>query len=128
MSKDNLEQKNLLSHFLDQTLFPSSDKELWLSYLVLKSKYPNITYWSFDGFHVDAIVDYEMKLILAQRGKEQATIYEWTGLFEWEEVRAVYSFNKDLYKLCSSEVVNYWMGFVGETTESKRKWISNFEE
>lgn len=80
MSKDNLREKNLLSHFLDQTLFPSSDKELWLSYLVLKSKYPNITYWSYDGFHVDAIVDYEIKLILVQHAKEQAAIYEWTGL------------------------------------------------
>jgi len=126
MSKDNLVGKNLLSHFLDQTLFPSSDKELWLSYLVLKSKYPNITYWSYDGFHVYAIVDYEMKLILAQRGNEQAAIYEWTGLFEWEKVRVVHSFDEDLYKLCSSEIVNCWMGIVGETVESKRKWVSTF--
>lgn len=50
-------------HYFDEVQRPSRDSNLWLSYLVLREIYPDLTYWSYDGYHVDALVDYSRNIL-----------------------------------------------------------------
>ena len=50
-------------HYFDEVLHPSLDSKVWLAYLVLNKVYPSLGYWSYDGYHVDALVDYERNLL-----------------------------------------------------------------
>lgn len=50
-------------HYFNEVLKPSRDSNSWLAYLVLREIYPSINYWSYDGFHVDALVDYSRNIL-----------------------------------------------------------------
>lgn len=45
-------------HYFDEVQQPSSDSNAWLAYLVLLVLHKNTSYWTYDGYHVDALVDY----------------------------------------------------------------------
>lgn len=118
----------LLMHFVDQTFSPSKDKELWLAYAVLNNKYSAVVYWCVDTFHVEAIVDQEHKLILAQRHGGQAELSKWEGDFEWDKLSPLHSFNKHIDTLTTTEIVNAWMQVMGETKESNQAYVNNFKK
>lgn len=50
-------------HYFDEVLQPSIDSESWLAYLVLRRLYKSTSYWSYDGYHVDALVDYNKDVL-----------------------------------------------------------------
>ena len=55
--------ESLGEHYFNEVLHPSLDSKVWLAYLVLNRIYPSLGYWSYDGYHVDALVDYENNLL-----------------------------------------------------------------
>ncbi len=55
--------ESLGEHYFDEVLNPSLDSKVWLAYLVLNRIYHSLGYWSYDGYHVDALVDYERNLL-----------------------------------------------------------------
>lgn len=50
-------------HYFNEIVNPSFDSDRWLAYLVLKQRHPTVSYWSYDGYHVDAIVDYTLNIL-----------------------------------------------------------------
>lgn len=121
-----MNNKNLLVHFVEQAITPTKDKDLWIAYLILNRKYPDVRYWAVDTFHVEAIVDYEQRLILGQRHGEYSKLSSWEGEFDWDKLNTLHEFNTDLEKLTAYEIVNTWMGAIGESLESKRTFINSF--
>ena len=126
MSK--FENDLLLMHFVDQTLFPQKDKELWLAYALLSNRYPTVVYWCIDTFHVEAIVDYKYNLILGQRHKEFSKLSTWEGEFDWDKLTTIHSFNKDIDSLTTHEIVTAWMEATGETKESKQAYVRSLKK
>lgn len=55
--------ESLGEHYFNEVINPSLDSKVWLAYLVLNRVYPSLGYWSYDGYHVDALVDYERTLL-----------------------------------------------------------------
>lgn len=50
-------------HYLSEVQRPSQDSEQWLASLCLRNLYPATTYWSMDGYHVHALVDYDRNIL-----------------------------------------------------------------
>lgn len=50
-------------HYLNEVQYSSQDSEQWLASLCLRNLYPSTTYWSMDGYHVHALVDYERNIL-----------------------------------------------------------------
>lgn len=61
MSNVTIEQ--IGTHCLQENQYPSSDKEQWMAYLCLNHLFPTTKYWSMDGYHVHALVDYEHNIL-----------------------------------------------------------------
>lgn len=50
-------------HLVSHSLFTDDDSEQFLSFIVLKHFYPNLTYWSWNGYSVSAFADYSKDLV-----------------------------------------------------------------
>ena len=50
-------------HYLNEVQHPSQDSEQWLASLCLRNLSPSTTYWSMDGYHVHALVDYDRNIL-----------------------------------------------------------------
>lgn len=50
-------------HYLSEVQRPSQDSEQWLASLCLRNLFPSTTYWSMDGYHVHALVDYDRNIL-----------------------------------------------------------------
>lgn len=61
MNQVSIEQ--LGNHYLNEVQYPSTDTEQWMAYLCLNHLFPSTTYWSMDGYHVHALVDYEKNIL-----------------------------------------------------------------
>lgn len=84
------------NHYFSEVLHPSSDSNAWLAYLVLKELYPSTTYWSYDGYHVDALVDYDRCIL-------------WEG--NWIKLvdrTVMYKKVKCLHKASTVEILKEW--------------------
>jgi len=73
----------LEGHLINEAFTPSLDHNAWVAYLVLNQRYPKLTYWSYDGYHVHALADYtndlvwrDNKLIRWSTKEELVTIQE----------------------------------------------------
>lgn len=94
MNKISIEQ--IGEHYLSEVQQPSTDSEQWLAWLCLNNLYPTTSYWSMDGYHVDALVDYG-KNILWERDRITTTD------------RAELLFGvKNFYHCTSGEIVRQW--------------------
>lgn len=51
------------NHYLSEVQHPSQDSEQWLAYLCLSNLFPKTSYWSMDGYHVHALVDYDKNIL-----------------------------------------------------------------
>ena len=50
-------------HMITEAYTPSTDSKAWVAYLVLHRRYPKLTYWSWDGYHVHALADYSRDIV-----------------------------------------------------------------
>lgn len=83
-------------HYLNEVQCPSQDSEQWLASLCLRNLFPSTTYWSMDGYHVHALVDYDMNILW--EGDEITTTDR------SELIRGV----KNFYKCTAHEIVLEW--------------------
>ena len=60
---NSISDKLFKQHILENTLFPQPDSNQFTAYLILKQKYPALTYWSMDGYSCDALADYDKNLV-----------------------------------------------------------------
>lgn len=85
-------------HMVDQHTSPDTDSDLWVAYIILLEKYPNLSYWSYDGYHAHALCDYSLK-----------TPYVWKGssIINWETKETDY-LTFDIESLTSREIIKIW--------------------
>ena len=102
--------KSLGSHFLQQTLYPDTDKEQWLAYLTLKEKYTSLTCQSMNGYHCEGIADYD-----------KGIRWEYDKVVDLESKEVILK-TEPFHTIPSEVIVNTWMKVMGETTKTKRLW------
>ena len=103
-------------HIIQQSIFPDADKELWTAFLVLKHRYPELTYWSWDGYHCHALADYSINLVW-----KEDTVLDWTTK------ETILTTSKKIWDYSTSEVCSIWMRVNGETEKTKRLWIGKYK-
>ena len=112
--------KTLVKHFIEQTVYPDKDSQQWLAFLVLKEKYPNLTYLSYDGYHCHGLADYSVNF-----NWQGSRIVVWDNSYTWREhMETAKQLEKDFEEYSSTGIVNIWMDLLGETEESKKAWIN----
>lgn len=50
-------------HMANEAVTPSLDFDAWWAYLTLSLTNPNITYLSYDGYHVHGLADYKQGVV-----------------------------------------------------------------
>lgn len=105
------------SHMVEQLLFPSQDKQLWLAVMALRTKYPNVSYWSFDGYHAQALCDYSLPTPMVWCDNRVRSWYNG----DYGDV--ILETPKHILDMQTDEICNIWLQAIGETEESKRDWI-----
>ena len=111
----NLNNNLLLRHFLTQSIFPSTDKEMYVAYLILNKRWSDVALWSMGGYHADAIVNYKERLLLDDRG-----LRKWEGDFDWSKC-SILKIYED--KPTTVELVTTWMKAVGESEWDMQRFI-----
>lgn len=112
MSK--LSDKLIKQHVLQQTFTPEHDSTQFLAYILLSQKYPNLTYWSMDGYSCDALADYNKDIVW-----DKHSVYEWTTK------KPLLTTDKRFWDCTTQEIIDVWTRVNGETTKTKREWIDN---
>ncbi len=103
----------LKKHIFEQMFLPEKDSNQFLAYILLRQKYPSLTYWSVDGYSCDALADYERDIIW-----DRCSVYEWTTK------KILFTTDKQFWDCTAQEIIDVWTRVNGETTKSKREWIS----
>lgn len=103
-------------HILRSVMFPEQDSEQWIAYLILKQKYPSLTYWSMDGYSCDALADYDKGLV-----------WKDNTLIDWESKQTIEHTTKMFWDCTTEEIVNTWMQLNGETRKTKREWLNRMK-
>ena len=103
-------------HILRSVMFPEQDSEQWIAYLILKQKYPSLTYWSMDGYSCDALADYS-----------KGIVWKDDTLIDWESKQTIEHTTKRFWDCTTEEIVNTWMQLNGETTKAKRDWLNRMK-
>lgn len=83
-------------HYLNEVQYPSKDSEQWLAYLCLSNIFQSTSYWSIDGYHVAAIVDY---------GRDMLWEYDKITSIDRSEVIGC---AKSLHEATAREIVLEW--------------------
>lgn len=113
--------KNLLKHFVEQSVIPDGDSQQWLAYVLLQTKYPKLTYLSFDGYHCHGIADYSEDKMFYWQDRYKG------GILNWREKIVILPLYKDFCDMSTFEIVNIWMDLCGETDETKKAFIESFK-
>lgn len=103
-------------HILEQALFPSEDCHQWMAFLVLKQKYPHLTYLSYNGYSCDGLADYS-KNIYWQDNK----------ILDWADKSVIMTTDRKFWEYGTNEICTLWMKVNGETTKTKREWVESFK-
>lgn len=69
---------------------------MWLAYLCLREIYPRVSYWSYDGYHVDALIDYD-----------RGILWEDTCVSSIDR-KTRYLTVPSIYKLTTSQIITIW--------------------
>lgn len=101
-------------HFIESTVRSHEDKERWLAYLVLKEKYPALTYWSHDGYSCDALADYSKNLV-----------WHDSEIVDWTTKQTISRTEKRFTSYTTSEICDVWMRANGETEKTKNEWLES---
>lgn len=109
----SMSDKLFKQHILENTLFPQPDSSQFTAYLILKQKYPALTYWSMDGYSCDALADYDKNLV-----------WDRESIIDWSTKEVIGKTAKSFWKCSTPEIVDVWMKLNGETTKTKKDWIS----
>ena len=99
MNKISVEQ--IGKHYLSEVQHASSDSEQWLAWLCLNNLYPTTKYWSMDGYHVHALVDYSRNIL-----------WEHDKIMTTDRAEVLLEV-KNFYKATSSEIVQQWKRIIG---------------
>lgn len=100
-------------HIIENALFPSPDSDRFVAYIILTSKYPELTYWSWDGYSCDALADYSKGLVWRD-----------SEVIDWQTRQIVATTVKSFWDCSTEEILATWMFLNGETTKTKRDWLS----
>jgi hypothetical protein len=107
-----ISDKLFKQHILEQSLFPSQDSDQFTAYLILKYKYPKLTYWSMDGYSCDALADYDKNIVWNRE-----------DIIDWSTKEVMAKTPKCFWKCTTPEIVDIWMRVNGETHKTKREWL-----
>ena len=110
--KSKITDKLFKQHILENTMLPGNDGQLWVAYIILSQKYPELTYWSWDGYSCDALADYSINLVW--RDKE---------IIDWTTKQVIAITEKNFWETDTTSIVNTWMRMCGETTKTKMGWL-----
>jgi len=102
----------LEQHYIQQALFPDTDSEQWLAYLTLKEVYPELTYWSYDAYHCQALADYS-KGIVWDRDK----------VIDWHTKEVLLTTDKMFWECTRAEICKVWLRVNGETFKTKLRYL-----
>ncbi len=103
----------LKKHILESTITPGMDGQQFMAYIILSQKYPNLTYWSWDGYHCHALADYSINLVW--KDKE---------VIDWTTKEVIATTDKNFWESDTTTIVQTWMKFNGETTKTKQDWLN----
>ena len=101
-------------HFIESTIRSHEDKGRWLAYLILKEKYPALTYWSHDGYSCDALADYSKNLVW----------HDWY-IVDWTTKGAIIRTENRFTSCTTPEICDVWMRVNGETEKTKNEWLDS---
>lgn len=103
-------------HIIEQALFPSEDCHQWLAYLILKQKYSQLTYLSFDGYSCDGLADHSKNIL-------------WQGynIIDWTDKSIIIRTDKKFWEYSTNEICTLWMKVNGETIKTKHQWLENLK-
>jgi hypothetical protein len=104
----------LIYHFIYQSVLPEGDKEQWLAYLILKEKYPTLTYLSYDGYSCHGLADYSKNIYWQEE-----------DIIDWKTKKTLARPHKHFVEHTTSEICAVWMQVNGETEETKRLWLES---
>lgn len=96
-------------HLVANSLFTEDDSEQFLAFIVLKHFYPNMTYWSQDGYTVSAFADYTKDLVWRD-----------SELIEWS-TKNVLNPMPDFHSVGRAEAVQIWVNACGDKPENLLK-------
>lgn len=99
-------------HILENTILPGPDSQQFMAYIILQQKYPHLTYWSWDGYSCDALADYS-----------KGIVWKDNEVIDWMTRQVVAHTTKSFWDCSTTEIVNTWMKFNGETTKTKMDWL-----
>lgn len=88
------------NHMIAEAYQASADHNAWVAYLVLLERFPNLTYWSWDGYHVHGLADYSADVVWRDN-----LIIRWS---DKKEVAIV----EDFYTASTNTITNTWVKMV----------------
>lgn len=109
---DKISDKLFKQHIPENTVTPNSNQ--FLAYIILLQKYPNLTYWTIDGYDCDFLTDYEKNIV-----------WNRDEVIDWSTKEVIAKTPKCFWKCTTAEIVDIWMRVNGETHKTKREWLSN---
>lgn len=74
----------------------SEDRDRFLAFMFLQSKYPDLTYWSMDGYSCDALADYTKMLVWRD-----------SVLIDWNTKKVIKGL-KNFHKCTMTEIIDIW--------------------
>lgn len=107
---------NLVKHILQQAIFPDQDCHQWMAFLVLREKYKDLTYLSYDGYSCDGLADYSKNLL-----------WQDNRILDWTDKSVILQTDKKFWEYSTNEICNIWMKVNGETTKTKREWLGSIQ-
>lgn len=99
-------------HILENTLLPQPDSQQFMAYIILSQKYPNLTYWSMDGYSCDALADYSI-----------GVVWNREDVIDWKTKEVMFKTGKSFWDSTVQEIINVWTRVNGETTTTKYNWL-----
>lgn len=103
------------AHLIEQLVLPSEDSEQWVAYVVLKQRYPNLSYWSYDSWSCHALID-----------AKSLIIWDGTKVYNFETKEVIEITEKAFNHSTSREIIDVWTRINKETSETKQAWVKSY--
>lgn len=91
-----------------ETYSPHTDRERFLAFMLLKQKYPKLTYWSHNGYDCDALADYSFQVV-----------WDKQEIIDWETKNTFKTTEKSFFDCTMTEIVDTWVEVLKEIIDDR---------
>lgn len=74
-----------------------TDRNQFLAFMFLKKKYPELTYWSHNGYDCDALANYTINIV-----------WNRNEIIDWRTKEKIRTTNKSFYDCSMTEIIDIW--------------------